>query len=68
MAIISLSDELQEKIRNLGNAGETYDEIILRMYDATSSNILLSYLYDDADSVPINEAVKEAKRRWTKSE
>lgn len=64
---ISLSDEMKEKLRNLGKAGDTYDDIIRRMYEATKKNLLLQYLYDGSDSVDINEALAEARKRWPKS-
>ena len=64
---ISISNEMKEKLRNLGKAGDTYDDIIRRMYGATSASLLLSYLYDESDSVTIDEAIKEARKRWPKS-
>jgi predicted CopG family antitoxin len=64
---ISLSEEMKEKIRNLGRAGESYDDIIRRMYEISRKQILLNHLYDTADSVSIDEAIGEAKRRWPKS-
>ena len=64
---ISLSEEMKEKIRHLGKAGDTYDDIIRRMYEATKKSLMLQYLYDDSDSVGIDEAIGEAKKRWPKS-
>jgi len=64
---ISITTEMREKLRNLGRAGESYDEIIRRMYDASIAQMLRSYLYDTSDSVTIDEALKEAKERWSKS-
>lgn len=58
---ISISTEMKEKIRNLGKAGESYDDVIRRMYNFTSKHLLLSYLYDESDSVSIDEAIEEAK-------
>lgn len=52
---------MKEKIRNLGKAGESYDDVIRRMYNFTSKHLLLSYLYDESDSVSIDEAIEEAK-------
>jgi len=64
---ISLSVGLKEKIRHLGKAGESYDDIIQRMYDATKSQLLKNYLYDTSDSIDINTAIKDARKRWQKS-
>ena len=64
---ISLSEEMKEKLRHLGKAGDSYDDIIRRMYEATKKSLLLQYLYDDSDSVGIDEAIGEARKRWPKS-
>ncbi len=64
---ISLSREMKEKLRHLGRAGDTYDGIIRRMYEATKKTILLQYLYDRSDSVEIDEAISDARKRWPRS-
>lgn len=53
---ISISPELKEKIRNLGRAGDTYEDVIGRMYEFTKKNLLLEYLYDESDSLTLEEA------------
>lgn len=63
---ISISNEMKGKLRQLGKSGESYEDIIRRMYDLTKSNILLQYLYDESDSVGINEAILESRKRWRK--
>ncbi len=64
---ISISEELKEKIRLLGKGGETYEEIIRRMYEVTKQHILLHYVYDQSDSVSVKEALEDAERRWPES-
>ena len=64
---ISITSEMKEKLRSLGRAGETYDEIIRRMYEVSVGQMMRSYLYDTSDSVTIDEALKEARKRWSKS-
>ncbi len=58
---ISISKEMKEKIANLGKAGESYEDVIRRMYEYTSKNILRDYLYDTSDSISIDEARKRLK-------
>ena len=58
---ISISHELKEKIRNLGRAGESYEDVISRMYDVASSHLLRTYLYDESDSISLSEARKRLK-------
>lgn len=61
---ISVSKELKEKLRSLGRAGDSYDDIIKRMYEVTKRHLMLQYLYDESDSVPIDEAITQAKKKW----
>lgn len=63
---ISISNELKEKLKNLGRTGDTYEDVIGRMYQITRKNLLLSYLYDESDSISIKDALAEAKRKWPK--
>jgi len=63
---ISLSEEMKEKLRNLGKAGDSYDDVIRRMYAFTRKNMLLEYIYDESDSVSIDTALAEAHKRWPK--
>lgn len=64
---ISISIDLKEKLRNLGRAGDSYEDVIKRMYEMTRKNMLMAYLYDLSDSVPISEAIAEARKKWQKS-
>jgi predicted CopG family antitoxin len=63
---ISISEDTKEKLKNLGRAGDSYDAVINKMYEAIRKNLLMTYLYDESDTVTIDEAVAEAKR-WRKS-
>ena len=63
---ISISLEIKEKLRNLGKAGDSYDDVIRRMYEFTRKNMLLEYLYDNSDSVSIDEAISDARKQWPK--
>ena len=64
---ISISFGLKEKLRNLGRAGDSYEDVIKRMYELTRKNLLTAYLYDLSDSVTIDEAIAEARKKWQKS-
>ncbi|MFP4112401.1 MAG: hypothetical protein ACLFPQ_01735 [Candidatus Woesearchaeota archaeon] len=63
---IAISEDLKEKIRNLGRTGDSYEDVIRKMYEVAKKNILMSYLYDTSDSVPIDEAISDAKKKWPK--
>lgn len=53
---ISLSTEMKENLKNLGRTGESYEDVIRRMYSLTKKQLLLQYLYDTSDSITIQEA------------
>ena len=61
---IAISHELKEKIRNLGRTGDSYEDVIRKMYEVTSKHLLLTYLYDESDSMGIDEALARARKRW----
>jgi len=53
---ISLSNEMKEKLKDLGRAGDSYEDVIRRMYAITRKQLLLEWLYDTNDSVSTDEA------------
>lgn len=63
---ISISEDMKTKLKNIGRTGDSYEDVIRRMYEMTRKNILLTYLYDTTDSMPIEEAIAEAKKKWQK--
>lgn len=61
---ISLSQETKDKLKNLGRAGDSYEDVIKKMYDITKKHLLHEWLYDETDTVTAKEALAEAKRKW----
>lgn len=55
---ISISNELKEDIRNLGRAGDSYEDVIRKMYDLTKKQMITAYLYDTSDSFSKEEVEK----------
>lgn len=64
---IQLSDEMKENLKNLGRAGDSFEDIISRMYALTKKHLLMAYLYDESDSISIEEARKRLNKKWPKS-
>ncbi|MBU1198725.1 MAG: hypothetical protein KKF46_01520 [Nanoarchaeota archaeon] len=58
---ISISQEMKENLKNLGRAGDSYEDVIRKMYELTKKNLLMTYLYDTSDSITINEARKRLR-------
>ena len=55
---ISVSEDTKEKLKNFGKAGDSYEDVIIKMYEFTRRNVLLSCLYDESDSISLEEARK----------
>ncbi len=64
---VSISDGMKGKLKNLGRAGDSYEDVIRRMYEATRKNIMMAYLYDESDSICMDEAIAEARKKWPES-
>ena len=58
---ISISEEMKENLKNLGRTGESYEDVIRKMYEVTRKTLLMNYLYDTNDSLTIEEARKMLK-------
>ncbi|MFH1311399.1 MAG: hypothetical protein ABIH65_03280 [Nanoarchaeota archaeon] len=63
---IQLSKETKEKISSLGAKGESYDDIIQRIYSIAIKEQLREFLMSDKGFVPIEEAIKEADKKWSR--
>ncbi len=61
---IALSKDLKEEIMEFGNKGETYSEIISRLLESAKKRQLHDLLMDEKDTVSIEKAISEAKKRW----
>lgn len=63
---IQLSKETRDKISTFGLKGESYDEILKRIYSLAVKEQLRNFLMSDEGCVPIEEALKRAKKKWHK--
>lgn len=61
---IQLSKETKNKISSFGVKGESYDEIIKRIYSLAVKEQLRQFLMSDEGYIPIEEAMKEADKKW----
>ena len=61
---IQLSKETKNKISSFGVKGESYDEIIKWIYSLAVKEQLREFLMSDEGYVPIEEAIKEADKKW----
>ena len=64
---IALSKELKEKISEFGNKGETFSDILLKLYNSAVQRQLHDLLFNEEGCIPIEQAIKDAKdKKWLK--
>lgn len=63
---IRLSKETKGKIATFGKNGESYDEILKRIYALAVKEQLREFLMSSEGFIPIEEAIKEAENKWPK--
>lgn len=63
---IQLNKSTRDRIASFGMKGESYEEIINRIYSLAVKEQLRQFLMSEDGFVPIEEAIKEAKKRWPK--
>jgi len=63
---IQLSKEMKNKIDSFGSKNETYEQILKRIYKMAVKTQLREFLMSSEDTIPIEEAIKEAKKKWPK--
>lgn len=63
---IQISKEMKEKIATFGTKGESYEEILRRVYSLAVKEQLRQFLMSDEGFIPIEDAIKEADKKWPK--
>ena len=64
---IAIKFDIKEKIKEFGNKGETYSNIILRLLESAKERQLYDLLMSEKDTIYIEEALANAKKQWQKS-
>ena len=62
---IQVEESTKKKLQSFGTKGESYNEIINRIYAMAVKDQLREFLYS-GDAIPIDEAIARAKKRWSK--
>ena len=63
---IQISKELKEQISSFGSKSESYEDIIRKIYSLAVKEHLKEFLMSDENCVTIEEAIKEADKKWPK--
>ena len=63
---IQLSKETKDKISSFGMKGESYDDILKRIYNLAVKEQLKEFLMSSEGFISIEEARKELDKKWPK--
>ena len=61
---IAISTELRDEIKEFGNKGETYDDILGRLLESAKKRQFQDLLMDTAGCITIDEARVRLKRKY----
>ncbi len=64
---IQLSKEIKNKISSFGTKGESYDDILKRIYALAVKEQLREFLLSSEGTISIEEARKELDKKWPRS-
>lgn len=64
---IAIKCDIKEKIKEFGNKGDTYSDIILRLLESAKERQLQDLLMNEDDTISIEEALANAKKQWQKN-
>ncbi|MEK6824067.1 MAG: hypothetical protein AABY06_03460 [Nanoarchaeota archaeon] len=64
---IQLSNEMKKKIASFGNKGETYEQILERIYQFAFRENLRKFMMSSEGFVSLDEFEKEVKKKWPES-
>jgi hypothetical protein len=67
ISTIQLSKETKKKISSFGIKSESYEDIILRLYNSAIERQLNDFLFNEEGFISIEEAKSEAEKKWPKS-
>jgi len=64
---IQLSKDTKARISSFGVKGESYDDILRRIYDLAVKTQLRDFLMSSENTVSIDEARREVEKKWPRS-
>ena len=64
---IAISNEIKDQIKEFGNKGETYEQILERIYNLAFRENLNRFMMSSEGFIPIEEARKRLDKKWPRS-
>ena len=65
-ATIQISKETKSLLGSFGSKEDNYEDIIKRMYKLAVKEQLREFLLFSEKTIPIDEAIRRAKKKWQK--
>jgi predicted CopG family antitoxin len=66
LTTIALPMKVKEELQEFGSKGESYSDIIERLLESARQRLLQDVLMNSEGFIPIEEAIKEAEKKWPK--
>ena len=63
---IAISNDIKEEIKQFGQKGETYSDILRRILSSAKKRQLHDLLMNEENTISIEEAISNSKKRWQK--
>lgn len=63
---IAVSEDTRDQIKEFGQKGETYDDILGRLLSSAKERQLQDLLMDETGTSLVKDALARAKARWQK--
>ena len=63
---IAISHETRAKLQEFSTKGETYDQVINKLYESAKERLLYDILMSEENTVSVKEALEEAEKKWPK--
>ena len=67
ISTIQLSKEIKKKISSFGAKGESYDDILKRIYSMAVKEQLRNFLMSNEECISLDEFEREVNKKWPKS-
>ncbi len=64
---IQVSEETKNKIASFGSKGESYEEILKRVYNMAVKTQLREFLMSSDNTISIEEARRQVEKEWPRS-
>jgi len=64
---IQLSKETRDKISSFGMKGESYEQILKRIYSLAVKEQLRNFLMSSENTISVEEAREDLNKQWPKS-